>query len=310
MSRGANHRHNHGSRSQDRPANSGSVQKNLRVALILTALFMVAEAVGGYLANSLALIADAGHMLSDVAALGLSLFAFWFSQRPATPASTYGYFRGEILAALLNGVMLIVISVGICYEAYHRLFDPPRVDSHLLLAVAFLGLLANVAAAWVLHRSGSESLNVRAALLHLIGDIFGSAAAILSGLLILQFQWFVADPILGMAVAVLIVFSSWRLVREAVGVLLEGTPSHINVNAMRQELAGVPGVESIHDLHVWTLTSGVHMMSCHAVISGGHNSARVLGELSRITREEFLIRHTTIQIEQPDLIGCETPNCH
>jgi cobalt-zinc-cadmium efflux system protein len=285
-------------------------QQSLVIALILTVIFMIAEAVGGYIANSLALLADAGHMLSDVAALGLSLFAIWFSQRPATPAKTYGYFRGEILAALLNGATLIFISLWIIYEAYHRILTPPEVRSGLMLAVASLGLAANVISAWVLHRSHSESLNVRGAFLHIVGDILGSAAAIVAAILIWRFHWYSADPIFSVLVSVLILHSSWQLVKEAVGVLLEGTPSHINITAMRQELATVPGVESIHDLHVWTLTSGVHMMSCHAVISQADNAARVLQELSRITQVKFRIRHTTIQVEERGLVDCHTAKCH
>jgi cobalt-zinc-cadmium efflux system protein len=271
---------------------------------------MVAEVIGGYVANSLALVADAGHMLSDVAALGLSLFALWFSQRPATPDRTYGYFRAEILAALVNGVALIVISFGIAFEAYRRFSDPPEVRSGVLLSVAFLGLLANLGAAWVLGRSKSDNLNVRAALLHLAGDIFGSLAAIAAAVLIMLFQWHVVDAILAVMVAALIVYSSWQLVREAVAVLLEGTPSHINVSAMLQQLATVPGVASIHDLHVWTLTSGVHMMSCHAVLAGPQDHGRVLADLSRITQDQFQIRHTTIQVEEQDGVRCETANCH
>ncbi len=300
------HRH-HGERSHSHQTDG---QQSLIIALVLTVVFMIAEAVGGYLANSLALLADAGHMLSDVAALGLSLFAIWFAQRPATPAKTYGYFRGEILAALLNGATLILISLWIIYEAYHRIVSPPEVKSGLMIAIASLGLLANVVSAWVLRRSHSESLNVRGAFLHIVGDILGSAGAIVAGLLIWRFHWYLADPIFSVLVSMLILQSSWRLVKEAVEVLLEGTPSHININVMQQELARVTGVESIHDLHVWTLTSGVHMMSCHAVISKEENPARVLQELSRITQDKFRIRHTTIQVEEPGLVDCHTANCH
>jgi cobalt-zinc-cadmium efflux system protein len=285
-------------------------QRSLVIALALTVIFMVAEAVGGYLANSLALLADAGHMLSDVAALGLSLFAIWFAQRPATPAKTYGYFRGEILAALVNGATLILISLWIIYEAYHRIVSPPEVKSGLMITVAFLGLVANIVSAWVLHRSHSENLNVRGAFLHIIGDILGSAGAIVAGVLIWRFHWYLADPIFSVLVSGLILQSSWRLVKEAVEVLLEGTPSHINIKLMQQELARVAGVESIHDLHVWTLTSGVHMMSCHAVITKEENPARVLQELSRITQDKFRIRHTTIQVEERGLVDCHTANCH
>jgi cobalt-zinc-cadmium efflux system protein len=300
MTSGEPHNHKHHSHgfSSRHEGGASTAQRGLLIALVITALFTVAEFVGGYLANSLALIADAGHMLSDVAALGLSLFAVWFTARPATPAKTFGYFRGEILAALLNGSTLIAISLWIVYEAYQRMAAPPEVRSGLLLAIASVGLLANLVCAWVLHRSQHESLNVQAAFLHVIGDIFGSVGAILAGILIWRFQWYRADPLISV------------LVKEAVAVLLEGTPSHINITQMRQELAKVAGVESIHDLHVWTLTSGVHMMSCHAVIQGAESHTRVLQELSRITRERFSISHTTIQVEEQDRVQCDTSNCH
>ncbi|MBI2822281.1 MAG: cation transporter [Acidobacteria bacterium] len=300
------HAHGH----EHRGGRSMGAQRGLVVALVLTFVIMIAEAAGGFLAHSLALLADAGHMLSDVAALGLSLFAVWFSQRPATPDKTYGYFRGEILAALLNGSTLIMISLWILYEAYHRLLMPPRVKSDLMLLVAAVGLLANIASAWILHRSQSESMNVRSAFLHVLGDMLGSVGAILAGILIWKFQWYAADPIFSVLISLLILYSSWRLVTEAVGILLEGTPSHINVSLMRRELATVPGVESIHDLHVWTLTSGIHMMSCHAVIGRQENHALVLKELSRITQDRFQISHTTIQVEERDIVQCETGNCH
>ena len=306
--RHADHRHKPAGGAEN-AGSARSGRRGLVVALMLTAAFTLAELVGGYLANSLALLADAGHMFSDTAAIALSLFAVRFSQRPATPERTYGYFRGEILAALLNGAMLILISLGIIYEAYGRLISPPEVRSGLMLLVAAFGLLANVAAALMLHRSQHESLNVRAAFLHVMGDIAGSVGAIAAGILMWRFRWYLADPVISLLVSALILYSSWRLVRYAVEVLLEGTPSHINVTAMRQELARVPGVESIHDLHVWTLMSGVHMMSCHAIIDKEENYNGVLQALSRLTRERFHINHTTIQVEEQGLAHCGERNC-
>ncbi|HEY2930943.1 MAG TPA: cation diffusion facilitator family transporter [Acidobacteriota bacterium] len=306
------HTHSHAGRSDSHQSTSSarSSQQVLVWALIITLVFMIAEAVGAYLSNSLALLADAGHMLSDVAALGLSLFAVRFSQRPATPARTYGYFRGEILAALLNGATLIVISLWIIYEAYQRALFPPKVKSGLMIIVAAVGLLANMVCVWVLRSSQSDNLNVRAAFLHVAGDVLGSIGALTAGLIMWKFQWYLADPIFSVLVSLLILYSSWHLVKEAVEVLLEGTPSHINITAMRQELATVQGVQSIHDLHVWTLTSGVHMMSCHAVIDKDENPTRVLKDLSRLTQDKFRISHTTIQVEEPDMVRCDVGSCH
>jgi len=311
--RGHSHSHSHSppSLKQHRAdVAARSTQRDLIFALILTFIVMVAEAVGGFLSNSLALLADAGHMLSDTAALGLSLFAVWFSQRPATPERTYGYFRGEILAALVNGATLIMISLWIVYEAYRRVFAPPEVKSGLMLCIAAVGLVANISCVWVLHRSQAGNLNVRAAFLHVVGDVLGSVGALIAGLLMWNFKWYLADPIFSVLVSVLILYSSWHLVKEAVEVLLEGTPSHINITMMRQELATIPGVQSIHDLHVWTLTSGVHMMSCHAVIAKDENPTRILQELSRLTQNKFRISHTTIQVEEPDMVACDIESCH
>ncbi|MDA2927612.1 cation diffusion facilitator family transporter, partial [Acidobacteria bacterium AH-259-G07] len=266
----------------------------LRVALVITVTFMLAEFLGGLWTNSLALLADAGHMLTDAAALGLSLFAVWFIRRPATSEKTYGYFRVEILAALINGATLLVIAFFILLEAYERFLQPEEIKSFEMLVIAVLGLGANLFSAWILYSSQEESLNIRGAFLHVMGDVLGSVGAIGASLAIIFWQAYWADPAVSALVSFLILFSAWRLVKDSVLVLLEGTPAHVNLAAMKSELRKVPGVESVHDLHVWTLTSGVHAMTCHAVVDGEDKRYRILEQLIAVCREQFNIRHTTI----------------
>jgi cobalt-zinc-cadmium efflux system protein len=282
----------------------------LQKALIITAVFMVVEFLGGLWTNSLALLADAGHMLTDAAALGLGLFAVWFIRRPATPEKTYGYFRVEILAALINGAGLLVIAFFILYESYERLIQPAEIKSKEMLLIAILGLGANLVSASILHGSHKESLNIQGAFLHVIGDVLGSLAAITASLAILLWGFYWADPVVSVLVSFLILFSAWRLVKDSVLVLLEGTPAHVNLAAMKQELCKVPGVESVHDLHVWTLTSGVHAMTCHAVVGEEDSRTRVLGDLVTVSRDRFRIHHTTIQIEENAPCPNNSTFCH
>ena len=255
-------------------------------------------------------MADAGHMLTDAAALGLSLFALRFAARPATARKTYGFQRVEILAALVNGVTLVLISLVIFYEAYQRLFSPPPVKSGPMLAVACAGLVINLLCASALHRSHSTNLNVRGALLHVIGDALGSVGAIVAGILMLTQGWYMADPLISFAVGLLILYNSWRLVKDSVDILLEGTPAHIDLATVHGALNSVEGVESIHDLHIWTLTSGIHAMSCHAVVCGDDDRHQILEQLSEIVRRRFKIDHTTIQLEEVSLRHRENDSCH
>lgn len=282
------------------------------MALWITSGVLVLEFAGGLYSNSLALIADAGHMLTDVAALGLSLFALWFSSRPATPSKTFGFYRVEILAALLNGVLLVAMAIFILYRAYGRIVSPPEVRAGWMLAIALIGLSANLASAWLLFRKQSESLNVRGAFFHVLGDALGSVGAVAASLTIIFFGWFAADAVISGVVAVLILWSSWVLIRDAVDILLEGTPSHINLGTLKDQLIGADGVLSVHDLHVWTLTSGVVAMSCHVVVGrDAPGASEVLGAVQRIAHDRFSIDHTTIQIEASDpdgeSVGCD---CH
>ena len=304
------HHHQHHRPGEGRAGRGSSPLRALRIALLLTTTYLVIEFLGGLYTGSLALIADAGHMLVDAAALGLSLFAFWCSGRPATASKTYGYHRAEILAALLNGVTLVVISLGILYEAYHRLLNPQEVKSGWMLLIASLGLAVNLASAYFLHGSQSASLNVRSAFLHVAGDALSSVGAIVAGLLMVYKQWYLADPLASIVVASLILYNAWRLVRDSVNILLEAAPVHIDLVAVQEELCRVEGVDSIHDLHVWTLTSGFHAMSCHAVLSGNRRNHQVLERLSAIVRDRFQIEHSTIQLEERSLEHEEMGTCH
>ncbi len=291
------HAHAHGAFS-----NAESTRR-LAFALVITALFLVAEVVGGWLSNSLALLADAGHMLTDVGALALSLFVAWFSRQPATPRKTYGYLRWEILAALINGAVLLMASAWILWESWQRLSAPEPIRGGLMLSIAVAGLVVNAVSAWLLHGSQHESLNLRGAYLHVLSDLLGSVAAITAALLVRQFGWLIADPIASLLMTALIVRGAWVLVSEAVDVLLEATPKHIELDRLRGAMAGVRGVAEVHDLHVWTLTSGVVAMSAHAVAPDPTMHQRVLEDLHGAVAG-FGIHHATIQLEGEPLEAC------
>jgi cobalt-zinc-cadmium efflux system protein len=274
--------------------------RRLRVALAITATFLVAEVVGGLVSNSLALLADAGHMLTDVAALALSLFVAWFSRQPYEPRRTFGYLRWEILAAFLNGATLLLLSAWIAVEAVLRLSEPEAVASGVMLVIAVIGIVANVAAAWILHPASESSLNMRGAYLHVIGDLLGSVATVTAALLVRFTGWLVADPIASLLMTLLIVRGAWRLVRESVDVLLESTPAHISLGKVRQQLEAIPGIESVHDLHVWAVTSGVVAMSVHAIVREPERHQHVLEHVHDAMRL-FGIDHVTVQLERREM---------
>jgi cobalt-zinc-cadmium efflux system protein len=276
--------------------------RRLVLVLGLVLVYMVAEVVGGLLTNSLALLADAGHMLSDAAALGLSLFAMWIARRPPTPQKTYGYYRAEILAALANGATLVAISIYIFIEAYQRFLAPPEVLGSAMMGVAVGGLIVNVGALVILHRSRDESLNMRGARLHVLGDAAGSVGAIVAGLLIWAFSWYWADPLASALIGVLIMYSSWNLLKSAVSVLMENAPGHIDVDEVRNAIMRLDGVIGVHDLHVWTITSGLESLSAHVTIEGGPPAADLLHTIRMILREQFGIDHITIQIEPESFV--------
>lgn len=278
----------------------GDHARRLRLALVITAVILIAELVGGLMANSLALLADAGHMLTDVAALALTLFVSWFSRRPETPRRTYGYLRWEIIAALLNGATLLLISVWIIWEAILRLRQPPPVAGDLMLIVAIVGLVANLVSVRILHPASASSLNLRGAYLHVLGDLLGFIGTVVAALIIRFTGWLPADPIASLVVTVLIVVSAWRLVRESVDVLLESTPAHLALGAIRAQLEVIPGIESVHDLHVWTVTSGVIAMSVHAIVREPEQHQHVLEHVHDAMRL-FGIQHVTVQLERREM---------
>lgn len=300
------HAHNH-SHPHPHPhphaAETAAQTGRLRLALVLTSVFLVAEVIGGLVSNSLALLADAGHMFTDVAALGLSLFVTWFSRQPAAPEKTYGYLRWEILAALLNGSVLLVVSVGIVWEAIQRLREPQPLASGVMLAVALGGLAVNAIAAWVLHPVHGHSLNVRGAYLHVLGDLLGSVGTVAAAVIVGTTGWLRADPLASLLVTALIIRSAWRLVRESVDVLLEATPAHISLDAVRARLQAIAGVESVHDLHVWTVTSGMVAMSAHAIVRDAAESQQVL-EAAVADMRDMGIDHVTVQLERREM--CES----
>ncbi|MBN2321617.1 MAG: cation transporter [Acidobacteria bacterium] len=285
--------------SHDHAHHSGepSGKKRLVLAISITGCWFVIELAGGLYSNSLALIADAAHMLTDLGALGLSLFALLVSTRPATHEKTYGYLRAEILAALANGIFLVLIGFYIFYEAYQRFLEPPEIKSIPMLMVAATGLLANLVTASLLYRSRNESLNLRGAFLHVMMDTLGSVGAIIAGFLIWWRQWYIADAVVSVVVGTLVLYSSWKLVSESVDILLEATPRHLNISDILKDLGKVRGIVSIHDLHVWSISTRMAAMSCHAVLKAGEDAGEVLSELSRLMREKYGVDHTTIQIE-------------
>lgn len=261
---------------------------------------MIAEIVGGLAANSLALLADAGHMFSDAAALGLSLFAIWNAQRAATSKQTYGFYRTEILAALANGATLVGVSIFIFYEAYQRFRQPPEVQGWLMMMIAIGGLLINLVSLWLLRGGREHNLNVRGAWLHVLTDALGSLGAVTAGVLIWAFGWRLADPAISVVIGVLVVYSSWHLLVESVSVLMEGAPRGIDVDEIREALAAIPGVLEVHDLHVWSITTGLDSLSAHLVTSDGQAHACLLADVRAMLHRRFGIDHVTIQIEPED----------
>jgi cobalt-zinc-cadmium efflux system protein len=267
------------------------------VAAALTAGFMVAEAVGGLLTGSLALLADAGHMLSDSFSLFLALAAVSIAARPATARHSFGFKRAEILAALVNGILLVVVSLWVVVEAIRRLEDPAEILGPGMLAIAVVGLVVNVIAARVLMRSGGESLNVRAALRHVLGDLAGSAGVIVAAVVIILTGWEQIDAIVSILISLLIAASAWSVLREAVDVLLESTPGGMDAEEIGMALAGHEGVDQVHDLHVWQITSGFPTLSAHVMVGPDADCHRIRFELEALLSDRFGIDHTTLQVD-------------
>lgn len=270
----------------------------------LTAVFMVVEAVGGWLSGSLALLADAGHMLTDVGALGLTLLTAWIARRPADQRKTYGYLRWEILAALVNGALLFGIAALVVLEALHRIGHPVPIRGGLFLGVATAGLLVNGVSLSLLHEARHDHMNTRGAYLHILGDLLGSVGAVLAAAIILLTGWTPADPIISIVLSLLILVGAWRLVRESTDVLLEGVPAHIALGEVEGRMRAVPGVAAVHDLHVWTVTSGMVAMSGHVVVPELNAHPGVLAGIQAELRK-LGIGHTTIQLEMGDPCGAD-----
>ncbi len=266
--------------------------------LVLTGAFLVVEAVGAWFTGSLALAADAGHMLTDVGGLALALFAIWIAARPPTPEKTFGYYRAEILASVVNALLLLVAAGWILVEAYQRLLAPREVLGGPMMAVAGLGLAVNLLGAWLLRRGAGESLNIRAAYLEVLADALTSLAVLAAAAVVTVTGWTVADPLASAVIALLIVPRTWRLLRQAVNILLEGVPAHLELGEIEAAMLAVPGVRRVHDLHVWTLTSGREAMSAHVVVDDPADSERLLDELHRVLHARFGIDHTTIQLDK------------
>jgi cobalt-zinc-cadmium efflux system protein len=281
------HHHHHGSTNR----------KRLGWALVMSTIYMLAEFVGGWLTNSLALLADAGHMLSDVAALALSFFAIWIAAQPSPSHRTYGYYRAEILAALINGASLIAIALLIFWEAIKRFQHPEQVMGSMMMGIAVGGLVINLVSMSILHGGRNENLNLRGAWLHVLMDALGSIGAIVAGLAIWIYDWQWVDPLASILIGLLVIYSSWMLLSEAVSVLMESAPSGIDVDEVHLSLFEVHGVTEIHDLHIWTITSGLISLSAHAVVNADRTHHEVLTELRELVHERFGIDHITIQIE-------------
>lgn len=285
---------------------AGKNKKNLAIVLVMTATYLVAEVIGGIWTGSLALLADAGHMFTDVGGLALALAAIWFAERPASSKHTYGYFRVEIFAAFINALILILISMYILYEAYQRFQNPPEVESFGMLLVASIGLGINIIGMRILRGASKESLNMKGAYFEVLSDMLTSIGVILAGIIMLTTGWYYADPIISAGIGLFIFPRVWTLMKKSVHILLEGTPSDVNMEDLRESLNSFEGVDSVHDLHVWSLTSGMNAMSLHLVLEDGADHEDVLLRVQKHSLDRFGISHTTVQVDSRDVGEHET----
>jgi cobalt-zinc-cadmium efflux system protein len=300
---GAGHRHHddaHGHHGHHHGASDHA--RGLIATLALISIYMVAEVVGGLMSGSLALLADAGHMLSDASALAVSLLALRISRRPASLTHTFGYRRAEILAAVANGAVLIAIAGYVMVEAVRRIGSPPEVDGPLMLVVAAGGLVVNLIALWILHAGRVENINIHGAWLHVLSDTLGSVGAISAGLMITLWGWRWADPAVSLVIGLLVVSSAWMLLKETVRVLMQAVPDRIDLRSLEESLTSIGGVLAVHDLHVWSVTRGRDVMSAHLTIDRDADRLRIADEVQRRLGEEFDLHHSTIQLDCPG--GC------
>jgi cobalt-zinc-cadmium efflux system protein len=291
------HGHTHATGQSGLDLDRTGAKRALKLVLALTTAFLIAEVVGGLIADSLALLADAGHMLSDSLSLGVALFAAWLAGRPGGPSRTFGFRRAEILAALFNGVTLVVVSIWIFIEAGERFGDPPDVEAGLMLAIALVGMAINVIAARILQAHSGESLNVSAAMRHVLADLLGSVGVVLAALIILATGWEYADPLISIGIGVLILASSWSILRDSTRILLEESPADVDVEELGRAMASVSGVKEVHDLHVWTITSGFPALAAHVLVDRDTDCHFTRRELERMLRDRFGLEHTTLQVD-------------
>lgn len=284
-------------------------KKALTIVLILTACFMIVEAVSGFYTGSLALLSDAAHMLTDVFALSLAYLALWFSVKPPTLSKTFGFYRAEILAAFINGILLFVISGGIIVEAYERFKVPQEVKSLEMTVVAVVGLIVNIGSAYILSGYKSGNLNIKGALYHVLSDALGSAGAVAAGVVMLLTGWYYADSIISVLVSVLILRSAWVILKESVHILLEGTPRGIDLKAVQNTICSHKGVLSVHDLHAWTLTQGFEALSAHLVVDDMHKSEELISDIKDQLSGKFRITHVTLQLETKEC-GSANSTCY
>jgi cobalt-zinc-cadmium efflux system protein len=301
------HTHDHGHGHGHHHHHHSTNKTALFWSFLLISSFMVVEVIGGFLTNSLALLSDAGHMLSDAVALGLSFFALKLGEKQVTKNKTFGFKRFEIIAAALNGITLILIALYIFYEAFHRFLTPPSVQSTGMLVISTIGLIVNIVAAMILMKGDKENLNVRSALLHVIGDMLGSFGAITAALLIMFFGWGWADPLASVIVAALVLVSGWRVTKDSFHVLMEGAPVQLDIDKVKSALLKIPAVSELHDLHIWTITSGYPVLSCHLAITEAGNHDDVLKRAQKLLHDDFGIEHSTIQVELA-VNGCPNPH--
>ena len=299
-----NHAHAH----SDAPRPGSAIRGRLRIAFALTSLVLIVEALGGWLTGSVALLADAGHMLTDAGALGIALFAAWISERPRTAQKSYGYGRAEILAALANGLLLGGVSVAVAFESISRLGETHEIAAGPMLGVAVIGLLANLVSAFFLASGARENLNVRGAFFHVIGDALGSLSAIGAALCLLLWDLRSADALAGIFIAALLVASAARLILESVDILLEGAPRHLDLEEIAERVLALPGVLAVHDLHIWTVTAGFPAMSAHIDLEPGADGEGVRRSAHQLLHQQYAIEHTTIQTEAaPGLLSIAPP---
>jgi cobalt-zinc-cadmium efflux system protein len=301
--------HNHGDHSHHHHAHGpaahrGRSRRVLTLAMAITGIFFMVEVVGAWITGSLALLADAGHMFTDVLSLGLALFANWAGSRAATNRRTYGWQRVEILAAFLNGIALLIVSAGVASEAIRRFANPPAIAGGTMIIVSLVGLLANLATASILFSESRSNLNVKAAFLHVVTDTLGSVGALIAAALIYFRQWYIADPILSICISILVLVSAWALLRECVSILLQSVPADLDTTALIAELKNHPGVIEVHDLHAWTMNTGFVVLTAHVRIADDADGDAILSQLNRDLKDHWHISHTTLQIERAP---CNTP---